>query len=253
MPKILITNDDSFEAKGLEVLYEAMKEIGEVIVVAPANPKSACSKSLTITKPLMFKKIKENFYKLEDGTPNDCIYLALNEFFKNSKPDLIVSGINHGANLGEDVNYSGTAGGASEGAIHGIKSIAFSQVLKSYDNPPSEINWEKTKKIVKDIAIKVIKDKIPLPHRKFLNVNIPNTRNIKGYKFTKLAYRIFSNEAHKHINPRGEEYYWLGLHPLNFKEEKESDFWAIKNGYVSITPITLDITDYKLLKKLKNE
>jgi 5'-nucleotidase len=92
MPKILITNDDSYEAKGLEVLYEAMSEIGKPIVVAPAHPKSACSKSLTITKPLMFKKVKENFYKLEDGTPNDCVYLALNEFFSKKKPDLIVSG-----------------------------------------------------------------------------------------------------------------------------------------------------------------
>jgi 5'-nucleotidase len=252
MPKILITNDDSFEAKGLEVLYKVMKEIGDPIVVAPANPKSACSKSLTITKPLMFKKVKENFYKLDDGTPNDCVYLALNEFYKDKLPDLIVSGINHGANMGEDVNYSGTIGGATEGAIHGIKSIAISQVLKSYDNPPSEIDWKKAGEIAKEIALKVIQNKIPLPHRKLLNINIPNTKKIKGHFFTKLSYRIYGNDAHKYLNPRGEEYYWLGLHPLKFKEEKGSDFWAIKNGYVSITPITLDITDYELLKKLKN-
>jgi 5'-nucleotidase len=251
-PKILITNDDSFEAKGLNVLYEAMKEIGDVIIVAPAHPKSACSKALTLTKPLMFKKIKEDFYKLDDGTPNDCIYLALNEFFQDKLPDLVVAGINHGANLGEDVNYSGTAGGASEGAIHGIKSIAFSQVLKSFDKVESEVNWEKAGEIAKDIALKVLENKIPIPHRKFLNVNIPNTKEIKGYQFTKLAYRIYGNDAHKHTNPRGEEYYWLGLHPLNFKEEEGSDFYAIKNGYVSITPITLDVTDYNLLEKLKN-
>ncbi|WP_024788087.1 MULTISPECIES: 5'/3'-nucleotidase SurE [unclassified Lebetimonas] len=252
MPKILITNDDSFEAKGLKVLYEAMSEIGKPLVVAPASPKSACSKSLTITKPLMFKKVKENFYKLDDGTPDDCVYLAINEFFKDKKPDLIVSGINHGANMGEDVNYSGTVGGATEGAIHGIKSIAISQVLKSFDNPPSEIDWKKAKKIAKEIALMVLENKIPLPHRKLLNINIPNTKEIKGYRFTKLAYRIYGNDAHKYLNPRGEEYYWLGLHPLKFKEEKGSDFWAVKNGYVSITPITLDITDYQLLEKLKN-
>jgi len=249
--KILITNDDSFEAKGLEVLYEAMREITkDVTVVAPAMPKSACSKSLTITKPLMFKKIKENFYKLDDGTPNDCVYLALNEFYADKKPDLVVSGINHGANLGEDVNYSGTLGGATEGAIHGIKSIAFSQLIKSFDNPPTEIDWDKAKNIAKNIALKVLNNEIPLPHRKLLNVNIPNTKEIKGYKFTKLAYRIYGNDAHKYKNPRGEEYYWLGLHPLNFKEEKGSDFDAIKNGFVSITPVTLDITDYDLLKQL---
>ena len=251
--KILITNDDSFEAKGLEVLYEAVKDLGEVTVVAPAFPKSACSHSLTLTKPLRFIKIKENFYKLDDGTPTDCVYLSFEEFFKGEKPDLVLSGINHGANLGEDVTYSGTAGGAMEGALHGIPSIAFSQVLKSYDTPPTEVNWENAKKAVREITKKVIENKITIPHRHILNVNIPNTKEIKGFKATKLAYRLYGNDAHKHTNPRGEEYYWIGLHPLAFKEEKGSDFEAIKQGYVSITPIKLDMTGYEALEKLKEE
>ena len=251
--KILITNDDSFEAKGLEVLIEAVKDLGEIYVAAPAHPKSACSHSLTITKPLRFKKIDQNFYKLDDGTPSDCVFLSFPEFFNDNKPDLVLSGINHGANMGEDVTYSGTAGGAMEGALHSIPSIAFSQVLKSYDNPPSEINWENTKKAARTIVQKVINKEITIPHRHILNVNIPNTKKIKGAKFTKLGYRLYGNDAHKHIDPRGEEYYWIGLHPLAFKEEKGTDFDAIKNGYVSITPIKLDMTSYEALKAIKNK
>jgi 5'-nucleotidase len=253
MKKILITNDDSFEAKGLEVLIDAVKDLGEIYIAAPAFPKSACSHSLTITKPLKFIKVDENFYKLDDGTPTDCVYLSFPEFFNGNKPDIVLSGINHGANLGEDVTYSGTVGGAMEGAIHSIPSIAFSQVLKSYDNPPSELNWDNAKKVARELTKKVLEGKITIPHRHILNVNIPNTKKIKGYKATKLGYRLYGNDAHKHINPRGEEYYWIGLHPLAFKEEKGSDFDAIKNGYVSITPLKLDITGYEALENLKKE
>jgi len=250
--KILITNDDSFEAKGLEVLIEAVKDLGEIYIVAPAFPKSACSHSLTITKPLRFKKIDENFYKLDDGTPSDCVYLSFPELFNGEKPDLVLSGINHGANLGEDVTYSGTAGGAMEGALHGIPSIAFSQVLKSYDTPPSEVNWKNSKEAVREIVKKIIDKKVTIPHRHILNVNIPNTHKIKGYKVTKLAYRLYGNDTHKHIDPRGEEYYWIGLHPLAFKEEKGTDFDAIKNGYVSITPIKLNMTAFEVIDELKS-
>jgi len=252
MKKILITNDDSFEAKGLEVLIDAVKDLGELYIIAPAHHKSACSHSLTITKPLRFIEIKKNFYKLDDGTPADCVYLSLIKFFKE-KPDLLISGINHGANMGEDVTYSGTAGGAMEGALHDIPSIAISQVIKSYDNPPTEINWENTKKVTKEIVKKILDKKITIPHRHILNINIPNTKHIKGIKATKLGYRLYGNDAHKFINPRGEEYFWIGLHPLAFKEEEGTDFDAIKKGYVSITPIKLDMTGYSALERLKNE
>ena len=252
MPKILITNDDSFEAKGLEVLIDAVKELGEVYIVAPAYHKSACSHALTITKPLRFIEISKNFYKLDDGTPADCVYLSMDKLFSEIKPDIVLSGINHGANMGEDVNYSGTVAGAFEGAIHNIPSIAFSQILKSYDNPPTEVNWDNAKKVANYLTKKVLDGKIKIPHREILNVNIPNTKEIKGYKFTKLGYRLYGFDAHKHFNPRGEEYYWIGLHPLKFKEEENSDFNAIKNGYVSITPLKLDITSYETLKELEN-
>jgi 5'-nucleotidase len=253
MPKILITNDDSFEAKGLEVLIDAVKDLGEVYVVAPAHHKSACSHSLTITKPLRFIEIDKNFYKLDDGTPADCVYLSMDRLFKESKPDIVLSGINHGANMGEDVNYSGTAAGAFEGAIHGIPSIAFSQVLKSYDTPPTEVNWENAKKAARELTQKTLEGKIQIPHRQILNVNIPNTKKIKGYKVTKLGYRLYGFDAHRHLNPRGEEYYWIGLHPLKFKEDENSDFNAIKNGFVSVTPLKLDITAYETINTLKTD
>ena len=253
MKKILITNDDSFEAKGLEVLIEAVKDLGEIYIVAPAHPKSACAHSLTITKPLRFIKLDKNFYKLDDGTPSDCVYLSFKELFEGNKPDLVLSGINHGANMGEDITYSGTAGGAMEGALHSIPSVAISQVLKSYDEIPSEIDWEQTKKITKEIVTKILENKITIPHRHILNINIPNTKKIKGIKATKLGYRLYGNDTHAHLNPRGEKYYWIGLHPLAFKEEKGTDFDAIKNGFVSITPIKLDMTGYEALEVLKNE
>ena len=251
--KILITNDDSYEATGLKTLIEATKDLAEIYVIAPVHPKSACSHSLTITKPLRFKKIENNFYKLDDGTPSDCVYLSFPEIFKETKPDLILSGINHGANMGEDVTYSGTAGGAMEGALHSIPSIAFSQVLENFDNTISEIDWNKTKEIVKKIVKKVINKEINIPHRHILNINIPNTKNIKGAKFTKLGYRLYGNDAHKYKDPRGEEYYWIGLHPLAFKEERGTDFDAVKNGYVSITPIKLDMTGYEALNNIKQK
>jgi len=253
MKKILITNDDSFEAEGLKVLIDSIKDLGEIYIVAPAHPKSACAHSLTITKPLRFVKLDNNFYKLDDGTPSDCVYLSFPELFYGKKPDLIISGINHGANMGEDITYSGTAGGAMEGALHSIPSIAISQVLKSYDKIPTELNWENSKKIIKELVIKIFENKITIPNRHILNINIPNTKKIKGIKATKLAYRLYGNDTHAHINPRGDKYYWIGLHPLAFKEESGTDFDAIKNGYVSITPIKLDMTGYEALERLKNE
>ena len=253
MKKILITNDDSFEAKGLEILIKAVKDLGEIYIVAPAHPKSACAHSLTITKPLRFIKLDKNFYKLDDGTPSDCIYLSFEELFNKNKPDLVISGINHGANMGEDITYSGTAGGAMEGALHSIPSIAISQVLKSYDEIPNGLNWENAKNITKKIVKKILAKKITIPHRHILNINIPNTKEIKGIKATKLGYRLYGNDTHAHLNPRGEKYYWIGLHPLAFKEEKGTDFNAVKNGFISITPVKLDMTGYEALEKLKNE
>ncbi|WP_187648030.1 5'/3'-nucleotidase SurE [Nitrosophilus labii] len=256
--RILITNDDGFESLGLKALIEAVKELGEVLVVAPTTEKSACGHSLTLTKPLRFIKIDDNFYKLDDGTPTDCVYLALNAFYpENVKPDLIISGINRGANMGEDITYSGTAAAAMEGALYGIPSIAISQVCNSNcEKTEIEIGYELAKIVAKDIATKILNKGMPVGDRKFLNINVPplKPKSFKGYKITRAGYRLYANDAHLHRNPRGLEYWWLGLHPLEWRvnEKRDCDFEAVKEGYVSITPVKADLTAYEEMEKLKN-
>ena len=252
--KILVTNDDGYEAKGLRSLVEALRELEEVAVtvVAPANEKSACGHSLTLTRPLRFIGIEENFFKLDDGTPTDCVYLSLSTIFQGHKPDLVVSGINRGSNMGEDITYSGTAAGAMEGVLHGIPSIAISQVM-DFTNPNGDFTL--AQKTIKKIVTKIREKQFPLPEREFLNINIPPDLQEAEIKITYAGYRVYSNEADVHSNPRGEQHYWLGLHPLNFQPRKGvkgvSDYEAIRDGYISITPIMLDLSAYKSIDRLK--
>ncbi len=250
MKKILITNDDGFDAIGLHKLIEATKDLGEVFVVAPALHKSACGHSLTISRPLMLKSVDDNYYKVDDGTPTDCVYLALNHIFEDFKPDIVLSGINHGANMGDDLTYSGTAGAVMEAVLHGISGIAFSQVMKTYHKADDDINWDETKKYVRAITQKVLKNDPFKKERKFLNVNIPNDK-IKGIKVTKLGTKSYSNEAFLHHDPRGQEYFWIGLPALEFEYEENSDLGAISDGFVSITPIKMDMTDYGEIPYIK--
>ena len=250
MKKILITNDDGFDSEGLVALVEAVQDLAEVIVVAPTIEKSACGHSLTLTRPLRFVALDKNFYKLDDGTPTDCIYLALNALFLgDEKPDLILSGINKGSNLGEDITYSGTAAGAMEGVIQGVPSIAFSQVYKGGKHTLNTHGYTLAQKVARELVEKIFAEDFPLGERKFLNVNIPAIKEeeCKGYRITKAGYRLYGNDAHMHKNPRGEEHYWMGLHPLEWKPSEDgqlSDLEAIDQGFVSITPIQLDMTAY---------
>ncbi|RDU74043.1 5'/3'-nucleotidase SurE [Helicobacter anseris] len=249
MKKILLTNDDGFDSKGLLVLKEALQDIAQVLVVAPASEKSACGHGLCLTKPLRFIKVDDDFYKLDDGSPTDCIYLALNAIYKDGqKPDLIISGINLGSNMGEDVTYSGTAAGAIEGVIQGIPSIAISQMLKD-KNLSNDFDFALAKKVIREIVLKIFDKSFPLGERKFLNINVPqiSIKDFKGYKIAQKGYRLYANNAHLNRDPRGNEYYWLGLQPLAWKEREGiiSDFSATKQGYVSITPITINMTSYE--------
>lgn len=260
MKNILITNDDGFESPALNALADALKPLAKITVVAPASEKSACGHGLTLTKPLRFIKVKDDFYKLDDGTPSDCVYLALNALF-DKKPDLVISGINIGSNMGEDVTYSGTVAGAMEGAIQGVNSIAISQLVDD-KNLAFSYDFSLACEISAQIVKKILEDSFPLNKRKLLNINIPNVKKsqYKGIKITNLGYRIYGNDAHIHRNPRGEEFYWLGLHPLNWNEREnkqknsniESDFKAVFEGYTSITPILLDLTSYEDLKTLQD-
>lgn len=252
MKKILLTNDDGFESSGLLALREALSDIAHIMIVAPASEKSACAHGLTLTRPLSFVRLDDDFYKLDDGTPSDCVYLALNTLYKDFKPDLVVSGINLGSNMGEDITYSGTCAGAMEACIQGVPSLAISQIMDDR-NRTKHCDFSLAKQAIKDIVTMIFEKGYPLGERKFLNINIPpiTPQECKGYKITQMGYRIYADEAHLHRNPRGQEYYWLGLHPLQWEERKDtlyangSDFKATFEHYVSITPIKLDMTSYE--------
>lgn len=252
MKRILITNDDGYEAEGLLSLIDALKDIAQLTVVAPATEKSACGHSLTLTRPLRFIGVDDDFYKLDDGTPTDCIYLALHSMFDEEKPDLVISGINRGSNMGEDITYSGTAAGAMEGVLHGVPAIAISQVV---DFSLAKHDYTLAKKTIRTIVEKIFEGEFPLPHREFLNINIPPECQEAELKVTYAGYRYYGNDAHLHRNPRAEEYYWLGLHPLEFKPREGKphlcDFEAIEQGCVSITPIHLDLSAYHTLERLE--
>ena len=252
MKEILITNDDGYESPGLIALVEALEGLGRVTVVAPTTEKSACGHSLTLTRPLSFICVGDDFYKLDDGTPSDCVYLAFHSIFDVKKPDLVISGINKGSNMGEDITYSGTAAGAMEAVLHGVPSIAVSQVM-DFTQPIGD--FALAKKAVRTLVEKIFAGEFPLREREFLNVNIPhNTEELK-FAVTYAGYRYYANDAHLHRNPRGLEYYWLGLHPLEYKRRSEQeglcDFDAIEQGMVSVSPIKLDMTAYDSMKKLQ--
>ncbi len=252
--KILVTNDDGYEADGLLSLVTALRELEdvEVVVVAPANEKSACGHSLTLTKPLRFVGVEENFFKLEDGTPTDCVYLSLSAIFQEQKPDLVVSGINRGSNMGEDITYSGTAAGAMEGVLHGVPAIAISQVM-DFEHPQK--SFALAQESIKKVVTKIREKQFPLREREFLNINIPYNKEEAEIKVTYAGYRVYANDSHMHQNPRGEKHYWLGLHPLNFRAREGmrgmSDYEAIRDGFISITPIMLDLSAYESMQNLQ--
>ena len=254
--EILITNDDGFEAEGLHKLKEAIEKIEgvHVTVVAPANEKSACGHSLTLHHPLKFTEIDDDFYKLADGTPSDCVYLSLSAIYGDEKkPDLVISGINKGSNMGEDITYSGTASAAMEAVLHDIPAIAISQVV---DFSEPFVDYTLAAKTAKKLATKILQGNFPLPKREFLNVNVPSNVKEAPIKTTYAGYRHYVNDAHLHRNPRGEEYYWLGLHPLAFdvrkgKEHLLCDYDAITQGCISVTPVKLDMSAYESIEKLQ--
>ena len=255
---ILITNDDGFESEGLLTLVKTIKSIENVIVtvVAPTTEKSACGHSLTLTKPLRFVEIEDNFFKLDDGTPSDCVYLATHALYKN-KPDLVISGINKGSNMGEDITYSGTASAAMEAVLQGIPAFSISQVCKDKYKSLQIHGYDLACEVAKDITERLLKNEINTGKRKFLNINIPPIKkeDSKGYKITEAGFRLYGNDAHLHRNPRGEEYYWIGIHPLQWKSRNVDimcDLDAIEQKFVSITPIQLNLTSYDEIENLRH-
>ena len=255
MKEILITNDDGFDSKGLAALRSALEPLGNVTVVAPTTEKSACGHSLTLTRPLHFVQLEERVYKLDDGTPSDCIFLSLNKLFKERKPDIVISGINIGSNMGEDITYSGTASAAMEAVLQGIPGIAISQVYAESGKSIETFGYKLAQQTIFDIVEKVFKGDFPLPPRKFLNINIPPIApdECKGLKVTRAGNRLYAHNAELHINPRGKEYYWIGLPELGWMDTPghTTDFEAINDGYVSVTPVELDMTAHTEIAALQ--
>lgn len=241
-PLILVSNDDGFRAEGIIALVKGLKKIGRVVVVAPDQQRSAASHSITLHKPLRVENIAPDVYAV-DGTPTDCIMLAVHEILKR-RPDMVVSGINHGGNIGDDVHYSGTVSAAIEGGILGIPSVAVS--LTADDSWNFKFAAKFSAKIVK----KILKE--GLPKGVILNVNIPNitTRNIKGYVFTKQGKRSYADVIVEKIDPRGKKYYWIGGEKPHFADIDMSDCNAIRDDWISITPLRVNLTEYDFLEEL---
>ena len=241
--KILITNDDGYYSDGIKTLFKELSKKHDVFMVAPDREQSASSHSLTLNYPLRLHKIDEIRY-VTDGTPTDCVMLAIHLLFKNKKPDMIISGINHGANMGDDVTYSGTVAAAIEGSILQVPSIAVS--MANYIPGTPMIN---ASKFVNRLVNKF--DKFKLDSSTFLNVNLPldNDKPYKKFEFTKLGYRQYNDIVIRKTDPRGKDYYWIGGEPT-WKSTKGSDFEAVKRGVVSITPIKMNFTNIEMVDKL---
>jgi len=242
-PHILITNDDGIHSEGIQALEQAMTEIGEVYVIAPESEMSGASHSLTLARPLRIRQIDDRHWTV-DGTPTDCVTLALNRILANgTRPDICVSGINHGANLGDDATYSGTVAGAMEATILGVPGLAFSLVAtRSHDFTESaRVAMEVTRKALADGS----------PDWTLLNVNVPKGVT-KGIRITKQGFKEARPVISEHIDPRGKPYYWIGEVREGFRAEGGTDFEAVDEGYVSVTPMRSDLTNHAALEGMKN-
>lgn len=244
-PLILITNDDGDTAKGIQVLTKIMQKLGDVIVMAPDGPRSAQSNAITVTHPIRYKLIEETeglTRYICTGTPTDCIKLALNEVVPR-KPDLIVSGINHGSNAAVNVIYSGTMGAVLEGCENRISSIGFSISDHSF-----QADFSRFEKYVYEISKKIIEK--PLPDGICLNVNAP-VGEIKSVKVCRQCDGQWTKEFAKRVDPVGRTYFWLTGEFTNFEPEAtDTDEWALANGYVSVVPTKIDLTAHEFLNQL---
>ena len=241
--RILITNDDGYHSEGIIALEQALADLGDVYVVAPASEQSGASHSLTLGRPLRIRQIDGRHWTV-DGTPTDCVTLAINQILNNGDlPDICVSGINHGANLGDDATYSGTVAGALEATILGVPGLAFSLA----DSRGSDFSG--SMKIAKQITERAIAD--GLPDWTLLNVNIP-IGEPKGIRITKQGFKEARPVISELIDPRGRPYYWIGEVREGFRAEGGTDFEAIDEGYVSVTPMRSDLTNHAAIKLLES-
>jgi 5'-nucleotidase len=243
-PLIVVSNDDGIRSAGIRALAAAMSEIGTVVVVAPDRERSAAGHSLSLSRPLRVDELSPGWYSV-DGTPTDCVNLAVNGILRRKKIALVVSGINKGANMGDDITYSGTVAAAMEGTLLRLPSIAFS--LATWER----FDFVKAAEFAKRVALNVLEK--GLPPDTLLNVNVPAVpdNEIRGVRVTRMGRRIYGDAIVRKRDPRGRFYYWIGGDALSHEEVPGSDLEAVEEGYISVTPLHLDLTRYDSLKPLR--
>jgi 5'-nucleotidase len=239
--RILLSNDDGVHAQGIRTLADKLSDLGEIIIVAPDRNRSAASNSLTLETPLRVTEIEPHVYSVQ-GTPTDCVHFALNELMKGNLPDLVLAGINHGANLGDDTLYSGTVAAAMEGHFLGVQSVAFSLV--------GNHNFDTAAQVARNIVEK--HQLTPIPTNRLINVNIPDVpvKELKGTLITRLGARHHSENMIKQKDPRGHDIFWLGPPGQEQDAGEGTDFFAIEHGYVSITPLQVDLTAHESIPSM---
>ncbi|MGE0519356.1 MAG: 5'/3'-nucleotidase SurE [Candidatus Binatia bacterium] len=234
--RILISNDDGIRAAGIRALEAALEPLGEVWVVAPDREQSASSHSLSLYRPLRVEQLDDRHFSV-DGTPTDAVNLAINGIMKQ-RPDLVVSGINHGGNLGDDITYSGTVSAAMEGTLLGVPSMAVSLVSRD------SMDFSTAAAVAAQLA--EVMGTRGMPQDTLLNINVPDLPGdqLRGYLITRQGKRRYGDAIVEHLDPRGRKYYWIGGDDLGFVPAEGTDCTAVAGGYISITPLHLDLTNY---------
>ena len=246
MKRILVTNDDGIHAPGLQVAFKESQKLGEAVIIAPEHDNSAASHSLTMNRPLRVKQLSENIYAI-NGTPTDCVTIGIGKVLPE-KPDLVISGINPGPNLGDDVSYSGTVSAAIESTMLGIPSIAVSLAAES-----EPFHYETAASLIITLAQIILEKGLPVDT--LLNVNIPNTiiEDIEGVVFTRRGRRLYDDAIKETYDPWGRKHYWIGGGTPSWDSSENTDSAAISANKVSITPMHLDPTNYEALHALQKE
>ena len=250
--RILLSNDDGVHAEGIRALYKELRKLGEVQVVAPLEERSTTGHSLTLHKPLRLIPIGADFHGVS-GSPADCVYLGLRQIMKKP-PDLVVSGINRGANLGQDVYYSGTVSAAREACILGIPALAVSLAVDfGKAGPESSLNYSTAAKT----AVQIIRrmKQLELPRHTLLNLNVPDLpmKRLKGIRLARQGFRYYSGSILRRKDHRGRDYYWVGGQYKGFHREDGTDCAVVEDGYAALTPIKLDSTDFQYLASLSED
>jgi len=239
---ILISNDDGIQSPGLQVLAEQVADLGRVVVVAPDRERSAVGHALTLHAPLRAQKIREDWWAI-DGTPTDCVSLGIHGLLKES-PDLVISGINRGANMGDDLTYSGTVAAAMEATLMGVPAFAIS--LDSHEFNREAFVWAGQ---VAAVIARTVQEH-GLPADTFLNVNVPAGRP-SGMQLARQGKRVYEGAVIRKSDPRGNDYYWIGAGELGFQDLDGTDFNVVQSGQVAVTPLHLDLTNYAALERLR--